>query len=69
MLFLDGVGRVAVGNLKPTDVGVGDMVVIPAGTSQKITNTGKIDLIFYCVCTPRFTADRYCDEEAEKRGE
>jgi mannose-6-phosphate isomerase-like protein (cupin superfamily) len=45
------------------------VVVIPAGTSQMITNTGKIDLVFYCVCTPRFTADRYCDEEAAKHGE
>jgi mannose-6-phosphate isomerase-like protein (cupin superfamily) len=64
-----GVGKVTVGNLEPTEVGVGDTVIIPAGISQKITNTGKIDLIFYCVCTPRFTADRYCDEEAAKHGE
>ncbi len=62
-----GVGRVTVGNLEPTEVGVGEVVVIPAGTSQKITNTGKTDLVFYCVCTPRFTADCYCDEEAERQ--
>jgi mannose-6-phosphate isomerase-like protein (cupin superfamily) len=68
-IVTSGVGRVTVGNLKPADVGVGDVVVIPAGTSQMITNTGKIDLVFYCVCTPRFTADRYCDEEAAKHGE
>ena len=65
-LVTAGSGRVTVGNLEPTEVGVGDVVVIPAGTSQKITNTGKTDLVFYCVCTPRFTADCYCDEEAEK---
>jgi mannose-6-phosphate isomerase-like protein (cupin superfamily) len=66
-LVTSGKGTVTVGDLEPTDVGVGDVVVIPAGTSQKITNTGKTDLVFYCVCTPRFTADCYCDERAEKR--
>lgn len=58
-----GEGRVTIGGLEPTDVGVGDVVVIPPGTSQKITNTGKDDLVFYCVCTPRFTEDCYCREK------
>ncbi len=66
-IIVEGSGKVTVGNLEPTDVGVGDMVIIPAGASQKITNIGENDLVFYCVCTPRFTADCYCDEEAEKR--
>jgi mannose-6-phosphate isomerase-like protein (cupin superfamily) len=65
-LVTAGKGRVTVGNLKPTDVESGDIVVIPAGTSQKITNTGETDLVFYCVCTPRFTADCYRSETAEK---
>jgi mannose-6-phosphate isomerase-like protein (cupin superfamily) len=62
-IITKGTGRVTVGNLEPAEVTVGDVVVIPAGTSQKITNTGKIDLVFYCVCTPRFTEECYVNEE------
>jgi mannose-6-phosphate isomerase-like protein (cupin superfamily) len=58
-----GEGRVTVGKLPPTEVGVGDVVVIPAGTSQKMTNTGKGDLVFYCICTPRFTDGCYVAEK------
>lgn len=65
-LITRGKGKVTVGGLEPVEVGVGDVIVIPAGASQKISNVGKTDLVFYCVCTPRFTADCYCDEEAEK---
>ena len=65
-LITKGEGRVQIGSQKPTDVAEGDTIVIPSGTSQKITNTGKTDLIFYCICTPAFIQDRYHDEEAEK---
>ncbi len=61
-IVTSGVGRVTIGNLEPTEVGIGDVVVIPPDTSQKITNIGKTDLVFYCVCTPRFTAECYCNE-------
>jgi len=61
-----GQGKVYVGDLAPTDVTVGDVVVIPPMTSQKVENTGKEDLVFYCVCTPRFTQDCYVDLEPEK---
>lgn len=60
-----GSGKVTIGNLEPTQVEKGDVVIIPAGISQKITNIGKKDLVFYCICTPRFTADCYSDEEKE----
>ena len=60
-----GEGKVTFSGLEPTNVGVGDVIVIPAGASQKITNTGKADLVFYCVCTPRFSQDCYFDDEAE----
>ena len=66
-LVARGHGKVNIGNLEPTEVAVGDVVVIPAGTSQKITNIGKTDLVFYCICTPRFTSECYCDEEAERK--
>jgi mannose-6-phosphate isomerase-like protein (cupin superfamily) len=58
-IIVKGKGRVKVGNLEPTIVTVGDTVFIPAGTLQQIRNIGRTDLIFYCVCTPRFTQDCY----------
>jgi mannose-6-phosphate isomerase-like protein (cupin superfamily) len=61
-----GEGKVAFSDLEPTMVSAGDVIVIPAGASQKITNTGKTDLVFYCVCTPKFTEDCYFDDEPEK---
>jgi mannose-6-phosphate isomerase-like protein (cupin superfamily) len=64
-LIVKGRGRVQIGGLEPTDVGEGDAVIIPEGTSQRITNIGKTDLVFYCICTPAFTQDCCHDEEAE----
>ena len=37
----------------------GDQVVIPDGVSQRVTAVADIDLVFYCLCTPRFTPDSY----------
>jgi mannose-6-phosphate isomerase-like protein (cupin superfamily) len=65
-LILSGHGKVTVEGLEPTDVVEGDVVVIPSRVSQRIANTGKSDLVFYCICTPRFTPECYHDEEAEK---
>lgn len=66
-LVTKGKGRVEVGTVKPTEVAAGDMVFIPAGTTQRITNIGKTDLLFYCVCTPRFTEDCYRHEGTKKQ--
>ena len=63
-LILKGKGRMEVGGLPPQDVGPGDVVLIPPGFPQRITNTGEEDLIFLAVCTPRFTPDIY--EEVEE---
>lgn len=65
-VIIAGEGKVTFSGLEPTAVGTGDVIIIPAGASQKITNTGQTDLVFYCVCTPRFTEDCYFDDEAEK---
>jgi mannose-6-phosphate isomerase-like protein (cupin superfamily) len=62
-----GEGKVAFSGLEPTFVSVGDVIVIPTGVSQKITNIGRTDLVFYCVCTPRFTEDCYFDDEADQK--
>ncbi len=61
-LITRGKGKVTVAGLEPTEVGVGDVVIIPPETSQSITNIGKTDLVFFCICTPRFTADCYISE-------
>jgi mannose-6-phosphate isomerase-like protein (cupin superfamily) len=37
----------------------GDVVVIPAGVPQQISNDGDSDLVFYCICTPRFRKAKY----------
>jgi mannose-6-phosphate isomerase-like protein (cupin superfamily) len=62
-LITSGKGRIDVGNSKSVVVGVGDTIVFPAGASEKITNIGKADLVFYCICTPKFTSECYCNEE------
>lgn len=61
-VIAEGEGKVKIGKLSPTEVKAGDTVIIPAGVSQQITNIGKSDLVFYCICTPRFTQDCYRTE-------
>ena len=58
-VILSGRGRVEVTGLAPADVGPGDVVRIPAYAAQRIANTGAADLVFYCVCTPRFRQEKY----------
>ena len=63
-LILSGRGWMEVEGMTSAEVGPGDVVFIPAGVAQRITNTGDGDLLFFCLCTPRFTAQCYraCDE-------
>jgi mannose-6-phosphate isomerase-like protein (cupin superfamily) len=58
-LIISGSGLVTVGDLRAERVAAGDVVVIPAGVSQKIENDGKVDLVFYAICSPRFTVEAY----------
>ena len=44
------------------EVGPGDVVVISAGTPQRIAALGGEDLVFLAVCTPRFTPECYQTE-------
>ena len=62
-LILEGKGRVEVGSLPPREVNPGDVVLIPPYCRQRITNTGEQDLVFLCVCTPRFIPEAYEDLE------
>ena len=58
-VILRGSGRVEVGDLPPTVVTEGDVVRIPANVAQRITNIGGEDLVFLCMCTPRFIRNAY----------
>src|SRR5688572_19819224 len=58
-----GEGLVEVGDALRARVVAGDAVLIPAGVRQRITNTGSTDLLFLCVCTPRFDPACYVVEE------
>jgi mannose-6-phosphate isomerase-like protein (cupin superfamily) len=62
-LITKGHGVVEIGESDPAEVETGDTIYIPSGTSQRITNAGRMDLVFYCICNPRFTQDCYCDDE------
>lgn len=64
-VILEGEGRVEVGELVPETVTRGDVVIIPPGTPQRITNTGGSNLSFLAICTPRFTPDIYEDIESD----
>lgn len=57
--ILEGAGQVELGDNRLHQVGPGDVVLIPAMTPQRITNTGDDDLVFLALCTPRFSFDCY----------
>jgi mannose-6-phosphate isomerase-like protein (cupin superfamily) len=58
-LVISGRGLAEIGDLPAANVTCGDVVLIPAGTRQRITNIGEEDLLFYAICTPRFTNECY----------
>jgi mannose-6-phosphate isomerase-like protein (cupin superfamily) len=54
-----GTGLVLIGD-QEVEVSVGDSVVIPENTPQRITNlSNSEDLEFYCHCSPRFVPEAY----------
>lgn len=62
-VILEGEGCVEVDGGVPQPVKPLDVVAIPAGKSQRITNSGRTDLVFLCVCTPRFRVEAYLNLE------
>ena len=58
-VILSGSGRMEVEGLEPEDVAPNDVIVVPAGATQKIANTGDTDLVCLCICTPRFAQEHY----------
>jgi len=63
-VVVEGRGSVEVGDVPAREVAPGDVVLIPPGCRQRITNTGGADLVFLAICTPRFRAEAYVDLEA-----
>lgn len=59
--ILQGRGLAEIGELPPQEVKVGDVVLIPPMTRQRIANIGSEDLIFLAICTPRFLEEAYED--------
>lgn len=68
-IMSSGIGLMEVGGEEPFRVGPGDVVVIPADTSQRISNTGDEDLLFQCICMPRFTPESYESLEQDNYGD
>jgi mannose-6-phosphate isomerase-like protein (cupin superfamily) len=58
-VIIQGRGSVRTDIGQEQRVGPGDVVVFRAGAAQQIRNSGSEDLVFYCVCSPRFTPDCY----------
>ena len=58
-IIVEGEGLVEIGYENAAPASKGDVIVIPPGVRQRITNTGKRDLIFLAVCTPRFVPENY----------
>ena len=58
-VIVEGNGEAEIGEMSPQLVTAGDVVIIPPGERQRITNIGDSDLIFLAVCTPRFEVSKY----------
>lgn len=65
-VILAGSALVELGGQSPTPVTEHDVVIIPPGCPQRITNTGSSDLLFLALCTPRFRADAYEDLDPDE---
>lgn len=59
----EGAGTMFLGDKQPFEVSPGDVVTIPKGVPQSIRNDGTVDLVFTCVCTPRFSQNCYTSLE------
>jgi mannose-6-phosphate isomerase-like protein (cupin superfamily) len=58
-VILVGEGTVEIADQQAAEVVAGDVVLIPPGAVQRITNTGSDDLVFLALCTPRFRERNY----------
>jgi mannose-6-phosphate isomerase-like protein (cupin superfamily) len=58
-LITHGQGCAEVDDAHTVHLIAGESITIPAGARQRIRNTGETDLVFLCVCTPRFDWNNY----------
>lgn len=58
-----GEGLMRIGDREPFPVGPGATISIPKNVSQSIENSGDVDLVFNCLCSPRFMPDCYTSLE------
>lgn len=58
-IIVAGEGEMEINGKIWGSVWAGDVVNIPPDTSQRIRNTGGKDLVFFCICTPRFDFSNY----------
>jgi mannose-6-phosphate isomerase-like protein (cupin superfamily) len=63
-VIVEGEGMVEIDGTAPECVRRFDIVHIPAGVSQRITNAAQEDLLLLCICTPRFKPAKYLDLES-----
>jgi mannose-6-phosphate isomerase-like protein (cupin superfamily) len=57
--LIRGLGGVEIGEKYPTPFAPFYVVYISAQAPQRIKNIGSDDLIFLCICTPRFRPEPY----------
>ncbi|MEL7219956.1 MAG: cupin domain-containing protein [Bacteroidota bacterium] len=57
--ILQGEGEMELEGKGISTVKPGDFIWIPKGQAQRIKNTGTSDLIFLCVCSPKFREENY----------
>ncbi len=60
--ILQGHGLVYIGG-DSREISTGDCVKIEKGVDQRIDNIGDEDLVFLCICHPRFQESNYRDTE------
>jgi mannose-6-phosphate isomerase-like protein (cupin superfamily) len=57
--ILSGNGEMEIDGVKMGMVAANDMVFIPKNATQRITNIGENDVMFLCICAPRFEVGNY----------
>jgi len=62
-IVIEGTALVEVEGIDGTEISEGDAVLIPSMKWQRITNTGRSDLVFLAICTPRFEPRVYQEKE------
>jgi mannose-6-phosphate isomerase-like protein (cupin superfamily)/transcriptional antiterminator Rof (Rho-off) len=68
-IILEGEAEVEINHTKPVKVSYLDSITIPEGAAQRIRNIGEGELIFLCICTPRFEQINYQNLDVSLRQE